>query len=384
MSSYNTSNWNYKVGYITYIPRYRAFTKMAAFDLDDTLITTSSGKAFPTNVYDIALWHNNVKKKLTEIPKDYLIVIFTNQGGIGKHKLSYSDFMTRTGKAFRLLGLVNDDDDEEEDYDENSTERPFCLFAAVNEDMYRKPNLGMFDVLCKYHNITEGFFVGDAAGRDNDHNDTDRKFAMNITTTHFDCKFMTPDNYFLGKSERDFIVSGPNFDILRKRMSQVVDVTESAIQEIVLIVGPPGAGKSTFCKKYFPNYAYVNQDTLKTLIKCIKSCRDHVAAGRSVIIDNTNPSIATRKRYIDIALDANIEIRVVHLDTTITVAKHLAKMREIDAQKRKIMCTHLPKIAWGMYNKNYEAPDIDEGYEEIITVKFIPDADNLAFWLYTE
>lgn len=384
MSSYNTSNWNYKGGYIAYIPRYRAFTKMAAFDLDDTLITTSSGKAFPTNVDDVALWHNNVKKKLTEIPKDHLIVIFTNQGGIGKHKLSYRDFMTRTEKAFRLLGLVNDDDEEEEDYDENSTERPFCLFAAVTEDMYRKPNLGMFDVLCKYHNITEGFFVGDAAGRDNDHNDTDRKFAMNITASKFDCKFMTPDNYFLGKSERDFIVSGPNFDILRKRMSQVVDVTESAIQEIVLIVGPPGAGKSTFCKKYFPNYAYINQDTLKTLIKCIKSCREHVAAGRSVVIDNTNPAIATRKRYIDIALDANIEIRVVHLDTTVTVAKHLAKMREIDAQKRKIVCTHLPKIAWSMYSKNYEAPDIDEGYEEIITVKFIPDAANTAFWLYTE
>ena len=58
--------------------------------------------------------------------------------------------------------------------------------------------------------------------------------------------------------------------------------------EIVLLVGPPASGKSTICDSFFSEYTRINQDTLKTIQKCIKAASVSIKSGRSVIVDNTN------------------------------------------------------------------------------------------------
>ena len=92
---------------------------------------------------------------------------------------------------------------------------PFRIFAAAADDEYRKPMLGMLHALKdiyisenveigKFHHrpgfpfglmannafedMTESYFVGDAAGRPDDHSGTDRKWAMNAGL-----KFYTPE-----------------------------------------------------------------------------------------------------------------------------------------------------------------------------------------------
>lgn len=39
---------------------------------------------------------------------------------------------------------------------------------------------------------------------------------------------------------------------------------------MVIMVGAPGSGKSTFWQSYLPKYSRVNRDTLKTKEKCYK------------------------------------------------------------------------------------------------------------------
>jgi len=70
---------------------------------------------------------------------------------------------------------------------------------------------------------------------------------------------------------------------------------------MVIFVGPPGSGKSTFYRNYLKDYVHVNNDTLKTKEKCQKVANDALVSGKSVVIDNTNPEKGTRKNYIDIA-----------------------------------------------------------------------------------
>jgi len=54
--------------------------KIAAFDIDGTLIKVKSGKKFPTNADDWKLWGSNVPKKLQEAhEKGYAIVLLSNQ-----------------------------------------------------------------------------------------------------------------------------------------------------------------------------------------------------------------------------------------------------------------------------------------------------------------
>jgi bifunctional polynucleotide phosphatase/kinase len=73
--------------------------------------------------------------------------------------------------------------------------------------------------------------------------------------------------------------------------------------ELVISIGFPASGKSTFAKKYFVSkgYVHINQDTLKTKAKCIKATEEALKNGKSVIVDNTNPSAKVRKEYSVIA-----------------------------------------------------------------------------------
>ena len=70
---------------------------------------------------------------------------------------------------------------------------------------------------------------------------------------------------------------------------------------MILFVGSPASGKSTFWKTHLPTYTRVNRDTLKTREKCLKVAEEAMAKGENVVIDNTNPAAKDRKDFIDLA-----------------------------------------------------------------------------------
>ena len=79
---------------------------------------------------------------------------------------------------------------------------PIRILAGLSKfDVYRKPNIGMFQVVEEVYrsngfqiDLGKSVFVGDAAGRmaaqgkRKDHSDTDLKFALNVGL-----KFLTPE-----------------------------------------------------------------------------------------------------------------------------------------------------------------------------------------------
>ncbi len=58
---------------------------------------------------------------------------------------------------------------------------------------------------------------------------------------------------------------------------------------MVICVGSPGSGKSTFVNTFFADYVRINNDDLKTKEKCMKACEQNLKEKKSVIVDNTNP-----------------------------------------------------------------------------------------------
>lgn len=104
--------------------------KIAAFDMDNTLIKTLSGLVFPKDQNDWQLLYPEVPGKLKKLHADgYKIVILTNQGGMFLGKVKPSDFKLKIERVVKKLGV------------------PVQAFIATGRDLYRKPRTGMWEKL---------------------------------------------------------------------------------------------------------------------------------------------------------------------------------------------------------------------------------------------
>jgi len=356
---------------------FKPSTKIISFDLDSTLIETKSGGPFAKNKDDWKLWDNKIPSVLKDYcSKGYSMVIFTNQGGIGSNKVKPDDFKKKVENIQKTLDV------------------PLLLLAATESDKYRKPSKGMWEHFKENFSkgtdidLGESFYVGDAAGRParegkkKDFSDTDYKFAVNIGL-----KFNTPEQFFLGEEEEEkkggkgkekekekgdsafdpkkLATSGP----VLKGHSEGSKVTKDT-KEVVIFVGSPASGKSTFWKNYMPSYVRVNRDTLKTKEKCVALLDKSLGEGKSCVVDNTNPEKADRKLFIDVAKKHSVPVRCFYFKVTKEVATHLDIQRKIN-EGRKHLSKRVGKIPIATFFKKFEAPTKEEGFADIEEVCFV-------------
>ncbi|KAJ2696082.1 hypothetical protein H4R19_005780, partial [Coemansia spiralis] len=136
-----------------------AAPKLAAFDLDGTLIRVKSKARFPKGVDDWLFYCPDVPMVLrTMHQQGYRVVILTNQNGLrpakGATELSAKarDFRTKVANIARALDI------------------PLTVLVATDKDYMRKPSPGMWRLAQLLNSDTavdtaSSFFVGDAAGR---------------------------------------------------------------------------------------------------------------------------------------------------------------------------------------------------------------------------
>jgi len=144
--------------------------------------------------------------------------------------------------------------------------------------------------------------------------------------------------------------------------------------DMILMHGPPACGKSTFVKRFLisQGYDWVNRDTLKTPAKCQKAAEQALKAGKSVVIDNTNPDPDSRKPYITLAQKYGASLRGFVMNTSREMAEHLNLFRE------KLTCGEVPRISSIGYNMFFKkvreggAPTKSEGFDEIVNIDFHP------------
>lgn len=215
------------------------------------------------------------------------------------------------------------------------------------------------------------FFIGDQSGVGGSLSCDDRAFAYNIGVD-----FRTPEEIFLGELPKNY--HWTSFDPSKfladlpstKYTGSAPLISKS--QEIIVMVGFPASGKSSFCKKVLipAGYVRVNRDELKSKEKCIKACQMSVEEGKSVVIDNTSPSREDRSIYIKIAKEHGIPCRCFVMQTTYEMAQHLNIFREKLTQGE---CKRIPDIAYNTYRSKFKEPSEKEGFKEIKTIYFLPD-----------
>ncbi|KAJ9197805.1 hypothetical protein DTO021D3_5436 [Paecilomyces variotii] len=351
--------------------------KIAAFDFDSTLIATASGNRFARDARDWKWWHPTVPTKIKELNADgFQVVVVSNQkkislqkeikGGRSESK-SLTTFKEKATAVMRQLDV------------------PLSLYAATQYDEYRKPRMGMWRELVEDYDLDvddsldlqSSFFVGDAAGRPGDHSSCDRDFAANIGIT-----FKTPEEFFLGKSPEPVSRAFDPAVYIKEELSGPKPVTFEKRNplDLVIFCGSPGAGKSTFYWKYLQPLGYerVNQDILKTRQKCIKVAQEHLAAGRSVAVDNTNADPETRAYWTEIARQHKIPIRVVYFTSPPELCRHNDAVRAANRDLNPESRTLLPGIAFGDFARRFRPPDLSEGFQDITRVDFRFEGDEEA------
>ncbi|KIW67445.1 polynucleotide kinase 3'-phosphatase [Phialophora macrospora] len=360
--------------------------KIAAFDLDDTLLVPNQGKTWSRSATSWKWWDASVPGKLKSLHDEgYLVVILSNQSTISlrdNKKSLQKDMASLTNFKSQLSSVLS------------QLDFPISVYAATGQDKYRKPRVGMWEAVLEDYDLqAEGavdlrksFYVGDAAGREKtdkkrkDHATSDRDLAANIGI-----KFQTPDEYFLnaptepydhvfepGKYLRSTQAAEPTTNAAAASTVSA-PFTKDSKQDMVVFCGSPGAGKSTFFWDVLQPLGYerVNQDILKTRDKCIKKARELLEAGLSVAIDNTNANIETRSKWVTLAHEFNVPIRCVRFTASTRLAEHNDAARALNPSiMNPENRTQLPGIAFRSFLQRLQEPTLDEGFQDIYKVDF--------------
>ncbi|KAI1630107.1 polynucleotide kinase 3 phosphatase-domain-containing protein [Exophiala viscosa] len=356
--------------------------KIAAFDLDDTIIMPNIGSKWARSATSWRWFDTSVPGRLKQLyDEGYIVVVLSNQGNISlkdnakslqKDTASLGNLKSQIAAVFKQLDF------------------PVSFYAATAQDRYRKPRTGMWEEMLEDYDLhVEGvvdlansFYIGDAAGREKtdkrkkDHATSDRDLAANIGI-----KFQTPEEFFRNEITESYehvfepvrYLQIGSSETASKHGTVIAPFKKNSPQELVIFCGSPGAGKSTFFWDVLQPLGYerVNQDILKTRDKCIKKAREFLDAGLSVAVDNTNADIETRRYWINLAREYNVPIRCVRFTATSRLAEHNDAVRALNSntmnpEKR----TMLPGIAFRSFMQRLQDPSLKEGFEDIYKVDF--------------
>ncbi len=131
---------------------------------------------------------------------------------------------------------------------------------------------------------------------------------------------------------------------------------------IVILIGIQGSGKSTFFHQFLADdFVRVNLDTLKTRNKerlLIEECFEN---GKSFAVDNTNPTIEDRKRYIVPAKENGYKIIGYFMESKLKECIVRNAAREGKAR--------IPNMAIAATSNKLQIPSYEEGFDELYFVK---------------
>lgn len=259
----------------------------------------------------------------------YLLVIFSNQGGIEKGHQTVEALKGRVEAFWRETGPL-----------------PFVAMFCIEEGPCRKPSPGMWNFLLRILrpktapavDMATSFYCGDAAGRarnpttgKKDFANSDRAFAANVGI-----RFMTPEEAWFKRDALPANTPWEGFDpvlFLKEKFPsalngpvgsssssssssapssdsewQSVITPLPAAKEIVLMVGSPASGKSfiseKMCAALGSGAVVFHRDQLGgSAPRLIKAGREAISSGtkKTVCLDATHATKDNRKDILNLA-----------------------------------------------------------------------------------
>ena len=128
----------------------------------------------------------------------------------------------------------------------------------------------------------------------------------------------------------------------------------------VIFIGIPASGKSSFYYEALQNYVHINLDILHTRKREQILLEDCIQNGLSFVVDNTNPLIEDRARYINMAKENGYSVTGYYFRSSISEC-----MKRNQLRKGK---TRVPDVAVKSIHSKIQLPTYTEGFDEIYYV----------------
>jgi predicted kinase len=136
--------------------------------------------------------------------------------------------------------------------------------------------------------------------------------------------------------------------------------------EVVILIGLPASGKSTFYRERFAaTHDHVSKDRMRNAARPQARQQELIAAslarGRSVVVDNTNPTRAARAAIVGVARQYGAAVAAYFFDTAASDALRRNRIRR--GRER------VPDAAIFTVRKRLEPPDASEGFDRAYVVR---------------
>jgi len=144
-------------------------------------------------------------------------------------------------------------------------------------------------------------------------------------------------------------------------MVDIIRLPKPDEKSAVIFIGIPASGKSTFYKRYFSDtHTHINLDTLHTRNKEKLLLDASIENGVSFVVDNTNPTVTDRERYVPISKASGYRIYGYLFRGNITEC--------IKRNSNRTGKARVPERAITAISSKMEYPSFSEGFDYIFFV----------------
>ncbi|WP_406700886.1 AAA family ATPase [Singulisphaera sp. Ch08] len=142
--------------------------------------------------------------------------------------------------------------------------------------------------------------------------------------------------------------------------------------EVVVFIGLQGSGKSTFYRSNFaPAHVLVSKDLFRNNRRPQRRqahlIEEALCEGRSVVVDNTNPTVEDRAAIISIARTYGAKVIGFYFDSSV---KDCVERNGMRTGKEKV-----PDAAIFITEKRLRPPTLDEGFDRLWRVRLTHDCE---------
>jgi len=158
------------------------------------------------------------------------------------------------------------------------------------------------------------------------------------------------------------------------------------MSKVTMVVGYPASGKSTLTKGLVDKGAVsLNRDTEGGTIAALLPKMDYLLqSGKDVVLDNLFATAEVRKPFIETAQKHGVDISCQLMGTSIEDAQFNVVSRAIsligkfptpEAIKAAKHTNVFPPLVLFKYKKDFQKPDVSEGFSKVETIKFVRKDD---------